>query len=108
VGVVSGADQPSISSDRSDYAPDDAVALSGAGWQAGEAVELLVHDDHEPVKAGFLAKGKRGAVARRPSSYPAGSRAVRAGRRGASRIARAGTMTATVAPIATAATPISV
>ena len=44
-GVVSGADQPSISSDRSDYAPGDAVALSGAGWQAGEAVQVLVDDD---------------------------------------------------------------
>ncbi len=46
-GVVSGADQPSISSDRSDYAPGDAVALSGAGWQAGEAVQILVDDDQD-------------------------------------------------------------
>ena len=44
-GVVSGADQPSISSDRSDYAPGDAVALSGGGWLAGEAVQVLVDDD---------------------------------------------------------------
>ena len=44
-GVVSGADQASISSDRSDYAPGDAVALSGSGWQAGEAVQVLVDDD---------------------------------------------------------------
>jgi len=44
-GVVSGADQPSISSDRSDFAPGDAVALSGGGWLAGEAVQVLVDDD---------------------------------------------------------------
>ena len=44
-GVVSGADQASISSDRTDYAPGDTVALSGAGWQAGEAVQVLVDDD---------------------------------------------------------------
>ena len=46
-GVVSGADQPSISNDRSDYAPGDAVALSGAGWEAGEAVHVLVDDDQD-------------------------------------------------------------
>jgi len=44
-GVVSDADQRSISSDSSNYAPGDAVALSGSGWQAGEAVQLLVDDD---------------------------------------------------------------
>ena len=46
-GVVSGADQPSISSDRFDYAPGDAVALSGAGWIADEAVQVLVDDDQD-------------------------------------------------------------
>ena len=44
-GVVSGADQPSITSDQSDYAPGDAVALSGEGWVAGETVHILVEDD---------------------------------------------------------------
>ena len=49
VGVVSGADQPSISSDQQDYAPGSTVALSGEGWQIGEAVELLVDDDQDDV-----------------------------------------------------------
>ncbi len=44
-GTVSGADQPSISSDRSEYAPGDAAALSGDGWVAGETVHILVEDD---------------------------------------------------------------
>ncbi|MDH5282181.1 MAG: hypothetical protein OEW52_13745, partial [Thermoleophilia bacterium] len=44
-GIVSGADQPSISSDRADYAPGAAVALSGSGWQAGEVVHVVVDDD---------------------------------------------------------------
>src|SRR4051794_27164783 len=43
--AVSGADQPSITSDRSEYAPADAVALSGEGWVAGETVHVLVEDD---------------------------------------------------------------
>ena len=47
VGVVAGADQPSISSDRSDYAPGDPVVLTGAGWQAAETVEILVDDDQD-------------------------------------------------------------
>ena len=47
VGAVSGADQPSIASDRSEYAPGDPVVLTGAGWQAGEAVQLLVDDDQD-------------------------------------------------------------
>ena len=44
-GTVSGADQPSITSDRSEYAPGDAAALSGDGWVAGETVHILVEDD---------------------------------------------------------------
>jgi CSLREA domain-containing protein len=63
-GVVSGADQPSITSDRSDYAPGDAVALSGAGWQAGEAVQLLVDDDQDDPwsHAGEILVGDDGTV----------------------------------------------
>ncbi len=64
-GVVSGADQPSISSERSDYAPGDAVALSGAGWQAGEAVQILVDDDQDDPwsRAAELTAAADGTVA---------------------------------------------
>ena len=44
-GVVAGADQPSIASDRSDYAPGDTVVLSGSGWAADETVHVVVDDD---------------------------------------------------------------
>ena len=47
VGAVSGADQPAISSDRSEYAPGETVELSGDGWQAGETVALVVDDDQD-------------------------------------------------------------
>lgn len=36
---------PTISSDRSDYAPGDLVTLSGANWQPGELVHINVNDD---------------------------------------------------------------
>ena len=36
---------PSISSDRPDYAPGDRVTLSGAHWQPGESVNIVVNDD---------------------------------------------------------------
>ena len=44
-GVVAGADQPSIASDRSDYAPGNTVVLSGSGWAADETVHVVVDDD---------------------------------------------------------------
>ena len=36
---------PSISSNKDDYMPGEIVALSGSGWQPGEAVHILVNDD---------------------------------------------------------------
>jgi hypothetical protein len=44
-GVVLGEGQPSISSDRADYAPGATVSLSGSGWQADETVHVLADDD---------------------------------------------------------------
>jgi hypothetical protein len=35
---------PTISSDKADYAPGDAVVLTGEGWQAGESVQIDVED----------------------------------------------------------------
>ena len=40
-----GEGQPSIASDRSDYAPSASVSLVGSGWQAGETVHVVVDDD---------------------------------------------------------------
>ena len=65
-GVVSGADQASISSDRSDYAPGDTVALSGSGWQAGEAVEILVDDD-QTIRGPTRPSSQRPPTARCPT-----------------------------------------
>src|SRR4051812_18292103 len=36
---------PTITSDRADYSPGDAVVLSGANWQPGEVVHLFVDDE---------------------------------------------------------------
>ena len=35
--------------DQDSYAPGDAVAISGTGWQAGETVTLLLHQDPQSV-----------------------------------------------------------
>ena len=42
---------PTITSDKADYAPNDAVTLTGGGWQPGENVHIVVNDDglQEPV-----------------------------------------------------------
>ena len=39
------AASPSISSDKEDYAPGETVVLTGAGWQPGESVNVVVNDD---------------------------------------------------------------
>src|SRR5438093_4599508 len=36
------ADGPSISSDKADYMPGETVTLTGAGWQAGEVIDVFV------------------------------------------------------------------
>jgi MBG domain (YGX type) len=41
----SGASVPSIVSVQPDYGPGDLVMLAGAGWQAGESVQIVVNDD---------------------------------------------------------------
>ncbi|GIU97280.1 MAG: hypothetical protein KatS3mg013_1083 [Actinomycetota bacterium] len=45
--VAAAQTAPSISSDKEDYAPGETVTLTGAGWQAGEAVHIRVDDDQE-------------------------------------------------------------
>src|SRR5262249_28036355 len=45
--LVSGAfatEAPSVGTDKTSYAPGDTVALSGAGWAAGETVHVVVDD----------------------------------------------------------------
>ena len=36
---------PNIWSDKADYAPGELVTLTGANWQAGETVNIVVNDD---------------------------------------------------------------
>ena len=38
-------DAPTITTSKDDYAPAELVDLSGAGWQAGESIEIAVDDD---------------------------------------------------------------
>ncbi|MFL5891864.1 MAG: PKD domain-containing protein, partial [Solirubrobacterales bacterium] len=40
-----GTGAPSITSDRADYAPGEHVVLTGANWQPGESVDIVVNDD---------------------------------------------------------------
>jgi hypothetical protein len=42
---ATGGASPSIASDKADYAPGERVTLTGAGWQPGESVNILVNDD---------------------------------------------------------------
>jgi hypothetical protein len=47
-GFAMGTDvygAPSISSDQADYAPGSSVTLTGANWQPGEVVHIVVNDD---------------------------------------------------------------
>jgi len=42
---ASTVSQPSVTSDLADYTPASLVTLTGAGWQAGEAIHFFVNDD---------------------------------------------------------------
>jgi hypothetical protein len=44
-GIDESSPLPSISSDKSDYAPGETVTLSGSFWAAGESVHVVVNDD---------------------------------------------------------------
>jgi uncharacterized repeat protein (TIGR01451 family) len=37
-----------VSTDREDYSPGDTVAVTGNGWEPGETVSLLFHEDVDP------------------------------------------------------------
>ncbi|MEO8350061.1 MAG: hypothetical protein ABI610_14230, partial [Acidobacteriota bacterium] len=41
----------SVQTDRMNYEPGDIVRITGAGWQEGEIVELLLHAHVSPVRA---------------------------------------------------------
>jgi uncharacterized repeat protein (TIGR01451 family) len=34
-----------IATDKSDYAPGDTVTITGTGWQPGETVQIVIHED---------------------------------------------------------------
>ena len=38
---------PTVESDKADYAPGETVTLTGANWQSGESVHIVVNDDME-------------------------------------------------------------
>jgi hypothetical protein len=44
-GTDSDVLPPAISSDKMDYAPGEAVTLSGSNWMPGESVHVVVNDD---------------------------------------------------------------
>ena len=54
VVLVTAAGEPSdpgiatVSTDKEDYTPGDTVAVSGAGWEPGETVSLLFHEEVSP------------------------------------------------------------
>ncbi|MGH9905744.1 MAG: Kelch repeat-containing protein, partial [Pyrinomonadaceae bacterium] len=44
----------SITTDKLDYAPGETVNLSGHGWQPGETVRIMIHEDpHTPQERGL-------------------------------------------------------
>src|SRR3954451_3234783 len=44
---VSGQDksEPSLTTDRENYSPGDAITFTGRNWKAGEAVSVVVSED---------------------------------------------------------------
>ncbi len=42
---VLGSSEASVTADKLGYAPFDPVTVSGAGWQPGETVEIVLHDE---------------------------------------------------------------
>lgn len=40
-----GSSQASVTTDKLDYAPFETVTFSGAGWQPGETVDMLLHEE---------------------------------------------------------------
>ena len=54
VVLVTAAGEPSdpsiatVSTDKEDYTPGDTVTVTGAGWEPGETVSLLFHEDVNP------------------------------------------------------------
>ena len=52
--LVTAAGEPSdpnlatVSTDKEDYSPGDTVIVTGAGWEPGETVSLLFHEDVDP------------------------------------------------------------
>ena len=49
--LVTAAGEPgdpviaTVSTDKEDYAPGETVIVTGAGWEPGETVSMLFHED---------------------------------------------------------------
>src|SRR2546421_4162745 len=70
VSMASAHDGPTISTDKSDYAPGEAVQITGTGWYPNQTVTLqVVHSDgttsgenHEPFTTTSDADGNIAAT----------------------------------------------
>ncbi|HET8833457.1 MAG TPA: Ig-like domain repeat protein, partial [Gemmatimonadales bacterium] len=47
-GDASDPNLASVNTDKDDYQPGDTVTVTGAGWEPGETVSLLFHEDIDP------------------------------------------------------------
>jgi hypothetical protein len=45
LATVAGASAATVATDYPDYAPGEVVAITGAGWEPGETVVLVLHED---------------------------------------------------------------
>src|SRR5439155_24091942 len=43
--AVLASSAASVTTDKSDYHPGEVVTITGAGWQPGESVSLVIHED---------------------------------------------------------------
>jgi uncharacterized repeat protein (TIGR01451 family) len=47
-GEASGPSLATVTTDKEDYQPGDTITVTGAGWESGETVSLLFHEDVDP------------------------------------------------------------
>jgi hypothetical protein len=47
-GAPSDPNLATVSSDKEDYQPGDTITVTGAGWEPGETVSLLFHEEVDP------------------------------------------------------------
>src|SRR5206468_11320523 len=45
LAVTASAQNPTITTDRDDYAPGETVVITGSGWMPGETVSMLLFEE---------------------------------------------------------------